>query len=138
TASGLPPPADPESPVTLDALRDAVAYVLGRDVALVRPRWLTRFGDAARLADRYRVGRVMLAGDAAHIHPPAGAQGLNVGLQDAFNLGWKLAAAVHGWAPPGLLESYHHERHAAGAEVLMNTRAQVALSDPAASAEPLR
>src|SRR4030095_16370701 len=104
TASGLPPPADPESPVTLDALRDAVAYVLGRDVALVRPRWLTRFGDAARLAERYRAGRVLLARDAAHVHPPAGAQGLNVGLQDAFNLGWKLAAVVRDAAPDELLD----------------------------------
>jgi 2-polyprenyl-6-methoxyphenol hydroxylase-like FAD-dependent oxidoreductase len=131
-------PPDRDAPVTLEQLQRAISHVLDREVPLTRPRWLTRFGDAARQAEWYVQGRVMLAGDAAHIHPPAGAQGLNVGLQDAFNLGWKLAAAVHGWAPPGLLESYHHERHAAGAEVLMNTRAQVALSDPAASAEPLR
>lgn len=83
-------------------------------------------------------GRVLLAGDAAHIHPPAGAQGLNVGLQDAFNLGWKLAAAVQGWAPEGLLESYHQERHCAGAEVLMNAQSQVALSQQSPHAEALR
>ena len=69
------------------------------------PRWLSRFGDATRLADRYRTGRVLLAGDAAHIHPPIGGQGLNLGIQDAFNLGWKLAAEVNGWAPEGLLDS---------------------------------
>jgi 2-polyprenyl-6-methoxyphenol hydroxylase-like FAD-dependent oxidoreductase len=75
------------------------------------PRWLSRFGDATRLAERYRTGRVLLAGDAAHIHPPPGGQGLNLGIQDAFNLGWKLAAEVGGWAPEGLLNSYHIERH---------------------------
>ena len=70
------------------------------------PRWLTRFGDATRLAECYRAGRGLLAGDAAHIHPPMGGQGLNLGIQDAFNLGWKLAAKVDGWAPAGLLDSY--------------------------------
>src|SRR6185312_13789571 len=111
---------------------------LGRDVEMTDPRWLTRFGDAARQAERYVSGRVVLAGDAAHIHPPAGAQGLNVGLQDAFNLGWKLAAQVRGWAPAGLLETYHTERHAAGARVLLNTRAQVALAEPGEKFDPLR
>jgi hypothetical protein len=91
------------------------------------PRWLSRFGDATRLADRYRVGRVLLAGDAAHIHPPTGGQGLNLGIQDAFNLGWKLAAEVGGWAPEGLLDSYHTERHPVAAGVLDNTRAQMQL-----------
>ena len=91
------------------------------------PRWLSRFGDATRLAERYRVGRVLLAGDAAHIHPPAGGQGLNLGIQDAVNLGWKLAAALDGWAPDGLLDSYHTERHPVAAAVLDNTRAQMAL-----------
>ena len=71
------------------------------------PRWLSRFSDATRQAERYRVGRVLLAGDAAHVHPPIGGQGLNLGIQDAFNLGWKLAAEVDGWAPDGLLDSYH-------------------------------
>jgi hypothetical protein len=105
---------------------------------MANPRWLTRFGDAARQAERYVAGRVALAGDAAHIHPPAGAQGLNVGIQDAFNLGWKLAARVLGWAPPGLLDSYHTERHPAGARVLFNARAQVALEEPGERFEPLR
>jgi len=124
--------------VTLEALRDAVAHVLGRDVAFVRPRWLTRFGNAARLAERYRAGRVLLAGDAAHVHPPAGAQGLNVGLQDAFNLGWKLAAVVRGAAPHELLESYHDERHAAGERLLMQTRAQAELGQTDERMEPVR
>ncbi|HZO69452.1 MAG TPA: FAD-dependent monooxygenase, partial [Kribbellaceae bacterium] len=99
----------------------------GTDLGVHSPRWLSRFGDATRLAERYRVGRVLLAGDAAHIHPPVGGQGLNLGIQDAFNLGWKLAARVNGWAPDGLLDSYHTERHPVAADVLNNTRAQMEL-----------
>ncbi|HET6294850.1 MAG TPA: FAD-dependent monooxygenase [Kribbella sp.] len=71
--------------------------IAGTDFGVHSPRWLSRFGDATRLAERYRVGRVLLAGDAAHIHPPTGGQGLNLGVQDAFNLGWKLAAQIRGW-----------------------------------------
>lgn len=82
----------------------------GVDLGPHSPRWLSRFGDATRQADRYRVGRVLLAGDAAHVHPPLGGQGLNLGIQDAFNLGWKLAAELAGWAPADLLDSYHTER----------------------------
>ena len=136
--SELAPPAEPDAPVTLDALRDAVAHVLGRDVALVRPRWLTRFSDAARLAERYCVGRVLLAGDAAHVHPPAGAQGLNVGLQDAFNLGWKLAAVARDGAPAELLDSYHDERHSAGERLLTQTRAQAELGQSDERLAPVR
>lgn len=108
----------------------------GTDFGAHSPRWLSRFGDATRLAERYRVGRVLLAGDAAHIHPPTGGQGLNLGVQDAFNLGWKLAAEVGGWAPEGLLDSYHTERHPVAADVLDNTRAQTELlsSEPGARA----
>jgi 2-polyprenyl-6-methoxyphenol hydroxylase-like FAD-dependent oxidoreductase len=73
---------------------------------------------------------VLLAGDAAHIHPPTGGQGLNLGIQDAFNLGWKLAAEIRGWAPEGLLDSYHTERHSVAADVLNNTRAQMELLSP--------
>ena len=102
------------------------------------PRWLSRFGDATRLAERYRVGRVLLAGDAAHIHPPTGGQGLNLGVQDAFNLGWKLAAEVHGWAPEGLLDSYHAERHPVAADVLDNTRAQMELLSPEPGPQAVR
>ncbi|MGW4564813.1 FAD-dependent monooxygenase [Streptomyces sp. NPDC004561] len=123
------PPADKDTPVTLDLLQIAVDDALGRHVELRAARWLTRFGNAARQAAEYVRGRVVLAGDAAHIHPPAGAIGVNVALDDAFNLGWKLAATVRGTAPAHLLGSYHAERHTAGAHVLANTQAQVLLGD---------
>ena len=100
------------------------------DFGVHSPRSLTRFTDATRLAERYRTGRVFLAGDAAHVHPPLGAQGLNLGIQDAFNLGWKLAAEVNGWAPEGLLDSYHSERHPVAADVLNTTRAHSELISP--------
>ncbi|MCX4763120.1 rifampin monooxygenase [Streptomyces sp. NBC_01275] len=121
---------------TLEEFKQRLRAVAGTDFGVHSPRWLSRFGDATRQAERYRVGRVLLAGDAAHIHPPAGGQGLNLGVQDAFNLGWKLAAAVDGWAPEGLLDSYHAERHPVGARVLVNTRAGITLlgTDPGATA----
>ncbi len=121
---------------TLEEFRQQLRSVAGTDFGAHSPRWLSRFGNATRQAERYRVGRVLLAGDAAHIHPPTGGQGLNLGVQDAFNLGWKLAAAVNGWAPDGLLDSYHAERHPVGAAVLDNTRAQITLlgTDPGATA----
>jgi len=112
---------------TLDELKQQLRATAGTDFGVHSPRWLSRFGDATRQAERYRVGRVLLAGDAAHIHPPVGGQGLNLGIQDAFNLGWKLAAEVGGWAPEGLLDSYHTERHPVAADVLTNTRAQMEL-----------
>ncbi|WP_030265676.1 rifampin monooxygenase [Streptomyces violens] len=114
-------------PPTLDELRQQVRKLAGTDFGAHSPRWLSRFGDATRQAERYRSGRVLLAGDAAHIHPPTGGQGLNLGIQDAFNLGWKLAAEVAGWAPEGLLDSYQRERHPVAADVLNNTRAQIEL-----------
>jgi rifampicin monooxygenase len=114
-------------PPTLDELKQQVRELAGTDFGAHSPRWLSRFGDATRLAERYRTGRVLLAGDAAHIHPPTGGQGLNLGVQDAFNLGWKLAAEVNGWAPEGLLDSYHTERHPVARDVLDNTRAQIEL-----------
>ncbi|WP_432004050.1 rifampin monooxygenase [Streptomyces sioyaensis] len=121
---------------TLDEFRQRLRAVAGTDFGVHAPRWLSRFGDATRQAERYRAGRVLLAGDAAHIHPPTGGQGLNLGVQDAFNLGWKLAAEINGWAPEGLLDSYHAERHPVGAAVLDNTRAQMTLmgTDPGATA----
>ncbi|MER6841910.1 rifampin monooxygenase [Streptomyces platensis] len=121
---------------TLEEFQQQLRAVAGTDFGVHSPRWLSRFGDATRQAERYRVGRALLAGDAAHIHPPTGGQGLNLGVQDAFNLGWKLAAAVNGWAPEGLLDSYHAERHPVGAAVLDNTRAQITLlgTDPGATA----
>ncbi|WP_432189329.1 rifampin monooxygenase [Streptomyces sp. Tue6028] len=121
---------------TFDEFKQRMRAVAGTDFGVHSPRWLSRFGDATRQAEHYRVGRVLLAGDAAHIHPPTGGQGLNLGVQDAFNLGWKLAAEVDGWAPEGLLDSYHAERHPVGAAVLDNTRAQITLlgTDPGATA----
>ncbi|MFD1813682.1 rifampin monooxygenase [Rhodococcus gannanensis] len=112
---------------TLEDFRRQLLRVAGTDFGVHSPRWLSRFGDATRLADRYRVGRVLLAGDAAHIHPPTGGQGLNLGIQDAFNLGWKLAATVDGWAPDALLDSYESERRPVAADVLDTTRAQMTL-----------
>lgn len=121
---------------TLEEFKRQLRKLAGTDFGAHAPRWLSRFGNATRQAERYRVGRVLLAGDAAHIHPPTGGQGLNLGVQDAFNLGWKLAAEVNGWAPEGLLDSYHDERHPVGAAVLDNTRAQITLlgTDPGAVA----
>ncbi|MFC5663104.1 FAD-dependent monooxygenase [Kitasatospora misakiensis] len=118
---------DRATPPTLEEFRARLRAVAGTDFGVHSPHWLSRFGDATRQAERYRVGRVLLAGDAAHIHPPTGGQGLNLGVQDAFNLGWKLAAEVAGWAPEGLLDTYHAERHPVGARVLTNTRAQMTL-----------
>lgn len=127
---------DRASAPTLEEFKKQLRVFAGTDFGVHSPRWLSRFGDATRQAERYRVGRVLLAGDAAHIHPPTGGQGLNLGVQDAFNLGWKLAAEVAGWAPEGLLDSYHAERHPVGARVLDNTRAQITLlgADPGAAA----
>lgn len=117
-------------PVTLEEFKERLRVFAGTDLGVHSPRWLSRFGDATRLAERYRVGRVLLAGDSAHIHPPFGGQGLNLGVQDAFNLGWKLAAEVNGWAPDGLLDTYQAERHPVAAAVLDNTRAQLELMSP--------
>ena len=114
-------------PPTFEEVKRQLQVIAGTDFGAHSPRWLSRFGDSTRLAERYRIGRVLLAGDAAHIHPPVGGQGLNLGIQDAFNLGWKLAAEVNGWASEGLLDSYHTERHPVAADVLDNTRAQMEL-----------
>ncbi|MFB6899653.1 rifampin monooxygenase [Streptomyces hydrogenans] len=123
---------------TLDELRERLTAVGGTDFGVHEPRWLSRFGDGTRQAERYREGRVLLAGDAAHIHPPTGGQGLNLGVQDAFNLGWKLAAEVLGWAPDWLLDTYHSERHPVGAAVLDNTRAQMELMSQEPGARAVR
>lgn len=121
---------DRSVPPTLEEVRRQLRAYAGTDFGVHSPRWLSRFGDGTRLAEHYRTGRVLLAGDAAHTHPPVGGQGLNLGLQDAFNLGWKLAAEVNGWAPAGLLDSYHAERHPVAADVLDLTRAQMHLLSP--------
>jgi len=123
---------------TLEDFKQQLNEVAGTDFGVHSPRWLSRFGDATRLADRYRVGRVLLAGDAAHIHPPVGGQGLNLGIQDAVNLGWKLAAQLGGWAPDGLLDSYEAERRPVAASVLDNSRAQMELMSTEPGAQAVR
>jgi 2-polyprenyl-6-methoxyphenol hydroxylase-like FAD-dependent oxidoreductase len=129
---------DRATPPTLEEFRQRLRAVAGTDFGAHSPRRLSRFGDATRLAERYRVGRVLLAGDAAHIHPPIGGQGLNLGLQDAFNLGWKLAAQVREWAPDTLLDTYEAERHPVAADVLDNTRAQTELMSDEPGARAVR
>ncbi|MET9608859.1 FAD-dependent monooxygenase [Streptomyces sp. NPDC006512] len=129
---------DRDEPTTFEQLRESLVRLAGTDYGMRAPRWVSRFNDAARQAARYRQGRVLLAGDAAHIHFPAGGQGLNMGVQDAFNLGWKLASVVNGRAPEGLLDSYHAERHPVGERVLHNTRAQSALARPGPQTDALR
>ncbi|MEU0412641.1 rifampin monooxygenase [Streptomyces griseorubiginosus] len=126
------------APPTVEEFRQQLRAVAGTDFGVHSPRWVSRFGDATRLAERYRVGRVLLAGDAAHIHPPTGGQGLNLGLQDAFNLGWKLAAQIRGWAPETLLDTYEAERRPVAADVLDNTRAQMELLSTAPGARAVR
>jgi 2-polyprenyl-6-methoxyphenol hydroxylase-like FAD-dependent oxidoreductase len=111
-------------------LREALVAVYGTDFGLRSANWISRFTDMTRQAASYRHGRVLLAGDAAHVHPPQGGQGLNTGVQDAVNLGWKLAQVVNKTSPESLLDTYHAERHPVGARVLHNTMAQVALSTP--------
>ncbi len=130
--------------MTVEDLRASVRRVLGADLPLSAPqgegphllRRLT--GRNTRLADRFRDRRVLLAGDAAHVHSAIGGPGLNLGLQDTINLGWKLAAEVHGWAPAGLLDSYEIERRPAARRVVMHTQAQTALIKPGGEVTALR
>ncbi|KOV83861.1 FAD-dependent monooxygenase [Nocardia sp. NRRL S-836] len=126
---GDPATNRPEWPgeLTLDELRATVKAIAGTDFGMRDPRWLSRFGNATRQATTYRAGHVLLAGDAAHMHFPTGGVGMNVGIQDAHNLGWKLAAVATGSADEALLDSYHTERHPVGAALLAHTRAQTAL-----------
>lgn len=133
-----------DTPMTLAELRASVARVLGADVPLGPPagdgpHLLRRLiGGNTRIAQRYRAGRVLLLGDAAHVHPPIGGPGLNLGLQDAINLGWKLAAQLRGWAPDGLLDTYEAERRPAAQRVTMSTQAQSALIAPGSDVTALR
>ena len=129
---------DRDRQVTFAEVADAWQRLTGDSIHGGTARWVSSFTDATRQVTQYRRGRVLLAGDAAHVHLPAGGQGLSTGLQDAVNLGWKLAATVNGWAPDGLLDTYHSERHPVGARVLRNTRAQGMLNLSGKSAEPLR
>jgi 2-polyprenyl-6-methoxyphenol hydroxylase-like FAD-dependent oxidoreductase len=117
----------PNDPTKQD-LRELLVSVYGSDYGIHDPIWISRFTDTTRQAATYRQGRVLIAGDAAHVHPPTGGQGLNTGVQDAVNLGWKLAQVVNGTSPESLLDSYHAERHPIADRVLSNIRAQTALS----------
>ncbi|GLY90817.1 FAD-dependent oxidoreductase [Actinoallomurus iriomotensis] len=127
-----------DAPVTADELQRALTDAHGPEIKVGEVLWASRFGDAARQLERYRHGRVLFAGDAAHIHLPIGGQGLNLGLQDAVNLGWKLAAHIRGHAPEGLLDGYHDERHPIAARVLVSTRAQGVLGVPDPDAAAVR
>jgi 2-polyprenyl-6-methoxyphenol hydroxylase-like FAD-dependent oxidoreductase len=117
----------PTTEPTLRDLSEALVAVYGTDYGIHSPTWISRFTDMTRQAAAYREGRILLAGDAAHVNSPVGGQGLNTGVQDAVNLGWKLAQVVHRTAPESLLDTYHAERHPVAARVLRNTMAQVAL-----------
>jgi hypothetical protein len=121
---------DRTSTITLESMQAVLRRVSGTDVTLSSMAVASTYTDRARQATTYRKGRVLLAGDAAHIHSPLGGQGLNTGIGDAMNLGWKLAATVKGWAPEGLLDTYTSERHPIGAWALDWTRAQVAIMRP--------
>jgi 2-polyprenyl-6-methoxyphenol hydroxylase-like FAD-dependent oxidoreductase len=114
----------PASEPTLRDLSEALIAVYGTDFGIHDPAWISRFTDMTRQAAAYRVGRVLLAGDSAHVHYPAGGQGLSLGLQDAVNLGWKLAQVINGTSPESLLDSYHDERHPVAARALQHTMAQ--------------
>jgi len=123
---------------TLAELRRALVEVWGTDYGVHSPTWISRFTDATRQAASYREGRVLLAGDAAHVHYPVGGQGLNVGVQDAVNLGWKLAHVVKGTAPESLLDTYEAERQPVAARVLQRTMAQTTLTRSDARIDALR
>ncbi|MER6508495.1 FAD-dependent monooxygenase [Nonomuraea sp. NPDC001636] len=127
-----------DAPVTAEELAGSLRRVTGEDVGVARLEAGIRYSDNTRHADSYRKGRVLLAGDAAHVHSPIGGQGLNLGLQDAVNLGWKLALVARGAAPESLLDTYTGERHPVAARVLRNTRAQVAAMRPGAQVDALR
>nr|UYD71625.1 FAD-binding protein [Streptomyces sp.] len=132
------PPQRRTAPPSFDEVADAWKRLTGDDISHAEPVWVSAFGDASRQVTEYRRGRVLLAGDSAHIHLPAGGQGMNTSIQDSVNLGWKLAAEVKGSAPAGLLDSYHSERHAVGKRLLMNTRAQGLLFLSGPEVQPLR
>lgn len=123
---------------TLRDLSEALLSARGTDYGIHSPTWISRFTDVTRQAATYRKGRVLLAGDAAHVHFPIGGQGLNTGMQDAVNLGWKLAQVVNGTSPENLLDTYHAERHPVAARVLHNTMAQTALIRPGERVDALR
>jgi 3-(3-hydroxy-phenyl)propionate hydroxylase len=124
----MEPQVGREAPPTLRDISEALIAVYGTDYGIHNPRWISRFTDMTRQAASYRAGRVLLAGDAAHVHSPVGGQGLNTGVQDAVNLGWKLAQVIKRTSPESLLDTYHAERHPVAARVLRNNMAQVKLA----------
>jgi 2-polyprenyl-6-methoxyphenol hydroxylase-like FAD-dependent oxidoreductase len=128
----------PTTEPTLRDLSEALIAVCGTDYGIHSPTWISRFTDMTRQAASYRKGRVLLAGDAAHVHAPDGGQGLQTGVQDAVNLGWKLAQVVKGRSPESLLDTYQAERHPVAARVLRNTMASVALRRPDERTKALR
>ncbi|MGW3487017.1 FAD-dependent monooxygenase [Streptomyces sp. NPDC001054] len=132
------PHPDRRTPLTLEELHATVSRIAGRDIPMRNARFLDRFSDYSRLTHTYRAGRVLLAGDAAHVHFPVGGQGLNLGIQDAVNLAWKLVLHLRGWPSPWLLDSYTAERRPPAARTIANTRAQLALMTPGATHDPLR
>lgn len=132
------PPKKRTGPPDWAEVADAWQRLTGEDIHHGKASWISAFGNATRQATEYRRGRVLLAGDSAHIHLPAGGQGMNASIQDAANLGWKLAAEVQGQAPAGLLDSYHTERHPVGQRLLMNTAAQGILFLSGSEMQPLR
>jgi len=129
---------DRDAPITLEGMQERLRRVSGTDVTLTALHLATRYTDNARQATTYRKGRVLLAGDAAHVHSPLGGQGMNLGIGDAMNLGWKLAATIQGWAPDGLLDTYTAERHPIGAWALDWTRAQIAIMRPGPHGHAIR
>jgi 2-polyprenyl-6-methoxyphenol hydroxylase-like FAD-dependent oxidoreductase len=129
---------DHDAPMVLGELQAAIRRVINVDLPMHDPVWLSRPTDSSRLVERYRDSRVFLAGDAAHVHWAYGGKGLQTGIQDAGNLGWKLAAQIHGWAPPDLLDTYHAERHPVGQRLMTLTRAQEALARPGEHVTALR
>jgi bifunctional hydroxylase/dehydrase len=132
------PPRRRTAPPAFEEVAAAWERLTGESIAHAEPVWVSAFGDATRQVTEYRRGRVLLAGDAAHIHLPAGGQGMNTGIQDAMNLGWKLGSVVRGRAPLALLDTYHEERHPVGRRLLMNTRAQGMLLLRGPEVQPLR
>ncbi len=132
------PQLEHTGPPTLQDLSEALIAADGTDYGVHSPTWISRFNDMTRQAVSYREGRVLLAGDAAHIHAPPGGQGLNIGVQDAVNLGWKLAQVLREVSPESFLDTYGAERHPVGARVLQNTMAQVALRRTDARTEALQ
>lgn len=132
------PPQRREVPPSYDEVAAAWKRLTGDDISHGDPVWISSFGDATRQVTRYRQSRVLLAGDSAHIHLPAGGQGMNTSIQDAVNLGWKLAAVVRGRMDEDLLDTYHDERHPVGERLLMNTQAQGLLFLSGAEVQPLR